>query len=64
MLQSKTWFWTRDLAKRYKRSTRTIKRWQKSRKLPPPTRMPNGRDAWADTVIEEHERGLVGGGAA
>jgi hypothetical protein len=25
--------------------------------------MPNGRDYWADTVIDEHERGLVGGGA-
>jgi len=26
--------------------------------------MPNGRDYWADTVIEAHERGLVGSGEA
>jgi hypothetical protein len=57
-------FWTGDLAKRYNRSTRTIKRWKKSGRLPPSTRMPNGRDAWTDTVIETHERNLVGGGEA
>jgi hypothetical protein len=62
--QSKTWLWTGDLSKRYRRSTRTIKRWITAGKLPPPTRMPNGRGAWTNTVIEEHERGLVGGEAA
>jgi hypothetical protein len=57
-------FWRPDLAVRYNRSNRTIMRWEKSGKLPPPIRMPNGRPAWKRPVIEAHERGLVGGGEA
>jgi hypothetical protein len=60
--QPKIWFWRPDLAKRYNRTPRTIMRWEKSGRLPPPTMMPNGRPAWANTIIEAHERNLVSGG--
>jgi hypothetical protein len=63
--QTKTRFlWGPDLAVRYNRTLRTITRWKKSGKLPPSIRMPNGREAWTDTVIEQHERNLVGGDEA
>jgi uncharacterized protein YjcR len=61
--QKKKWLWTRDVAERYNCSPRTVKRWKKAGKLPPPTKMPNGRDAWTNAQIEEHERSLVGGEA-
>jgi predicted site-specific integrase-resolvase len=54
------WLPKRSVAARYDTSTRTIERWVKSGKFPPPTRMPNGRDYWSDIVIEAHERSLVG----
>jgi hypothetical protein len=58
-------FWQHDLAKRYNVHPRSIQRWKKSGKLPPPDlEMPNGREAWSDTRIEQHEHArLVGGGA-
>jgi hypothetical protein len=49
-----------DLAERYHVDERTIQRWRESRKLPPATTLPSGRPAWANTVIEAHERALVG----
>jgi len=53
-----------SLAKRYGVTPRTIQRWMKGGKLPSPTTLPSGRPAWANTVIEAHERGLVGRGEA
>ena len=58
------WLWTPDLAERYNRSPRQIKRWRDTGKIPAGTIMPNGREAWTDTQIEEHEKSLVGGGEA
>jgi len=63
-LRKKKRLWTHDLAQRYNCHPRTIKRWQKLGKLPPPTRMPNGRLANTEDEIEGHERGLVAGEAA
>ena len=56
-------FWQIDLAKRYNVNERTIQRWKKSGKLPPPDLKmpPHGREAWTDTVIETHEKSFVGG---
>jgi predicted site-specific integrase-resolvase len=58
------WLPKRLVAERYNASARTIERWVKQGRLPKPTRLPNGRDYWANTVLEEHERNLVGGGEA
>ena len=58
------WFSQTALAKRYGVTTRTVQRWTKSGKLPPPDKLPRGRAAWGDIVIEAHERGLVGNGEA
>jgi predicted DNA-binding transcriptional regulator AlpA len=58
------YFGTRALADRYKTTTRTIKRWKKAGKLPQPTKLPNGRDGWANATIEQYEKSLVGGGSA
>lgn len=65
MTQSKiqSWYPKKKVAARYHASMRTIERWVAAGRYPKPTRMPNGRDYWADTVIEKYERGLVGGGA-
>jgi predicted site-specific integrase-resolvase len=54
------WFPKREVANRYGTCARTIERWVKSGRFPPPTRMPNGRDYWPNTVIDAHERSLVG----
>jgi hypothetical protein len=62
--QSKTWLWRKDLAERYRRSPRQIRRWELAGLLPPGTKMPNGRTAWIEAEIEEHERALVGSGEA
>jgi predicted site-specific integrase-resolvase len=52
----------RQLGQRYGDvHVRTIERWTKTGKLPPATKLPNGRNAIAEDVIEVHERGLVGG---
>jgi hypothetical protein len=49
------------LAERYGVDPRTVLRWKKARKLPPPdTRTPSGRDLWGNKTIEAHERALVG----
>lgn len=61
--RKKKWLWTSDLAERYNRSPRQIKRWQKAGKLPAPHLMPNGRLANTEDEIEQHERNLVGGEA-
>ena len=53
-----------DLAERYRVDKRTIQRWRKSRKLPPATTLPNGRPAWANAVIEAHERARIAGSEA
>ena len=45
-----------QLAFRYSTSTRTIERWAKSGRLPPPTIMPGGWWAWPDREIEQNER--------
>ena len=66
MTQSKIqrWYGKKKVAARYDSSMRTIERWVKAGRFPKPTRMPNGHDYWADTVIEAYERNLVGGGEA
>jgi predicted DNA-binding transcriptional regulator AlpA len=51
----------RQLADRYNTCTRSIDRWVKAGRFPQPIRLPNGHHAWADTVIEAHERSFVGG---
>jgi len=65
MTQSKiqSWYPKKKVAARYHASMRTIERWVAAGQFPKPTRMANGRDYWADTVIEAYERELVGNGA-
>jgi predicted DNA-binding transcriptional regulator AlpA len=58
-----SWYPKKKVAARYNSSMRTIERWVKAGRFPKPTRMANGRDYWADTVIEAYERNLVGGDA-
>ena len=53
------WYGKRNVADRYACSMRTIERWVKLGRFPKPVRMANGRDYWADTTLEEHERSLV-----
>jgi hypothetical protein len=63
-LTTKQWHSKRALCERYTVVPRTVERWVISGKFPPPVRMPNGRDYWADEVIEQHERDLVAASAA
>jgi hypothetical protein len=58
------WYSKRELAQRYGTCMRTIERWAESGKFPRGRLLPNRRWAWTDVEIEQHERGLVGGGAA
>jgi len=53
------WYGKRNVADRYSVSLRTVERWVKLGRFPKPVRMPNGRDYWADTTLEAHERSLV-----
>jgi predicted site-specific integrase-resolvase len=64
MKQIKFWFSQTTLAERYQVTPRTIQRWKESGKLPPPTPLPSGRDGWANTTIEEHERARMAGEVA
>jgi predicted site-specific integrase-resolvase len=57
------YLWKRNVAERYSVSTRTVDRWKKDGRLPRPTRMPNGREAWTDEQLETNERNAVGGEA-
>jgi predicted site-specific integrase-resolvase len=52
------------LAERYDVTPRTIQRWTKSGKLPPPTLLPSGRPGWGNTIIEESDRARMAGEAA
>lgn len=54
--QIQFWFSQRTLAERYDVTPRTIQRWVKSGKLPPPTPLPSGRPGWGNTIIEANER--------
>jgi hypothetical protein len=49
-------FTKRQLADRYSTCVRTIERWAKSGRLPPPIIMPNGRWGFPDCEIEANER--------
>jgi hypothetical protein len=45
------------LAARYRRSERTITRWKKDGRLPPPdVVLPGDKPGWFDTTLERHER--------
>jgi hypothetical protein len=56
----KRYFSKSALAKRYETTTRSIDRWIKSGRFPPPDlRLPSGHGRWLDTTIEAHERTLV-----
>lgn len=53
-------FWQSELAERWRRTERTLQRWRKGEggRLPPPdVNMPNGREAWSDTLVEAIEQG-------
>jgi predicted DNA-binding transcriptional regulator AlpA len=42
---------TREVADFFHNTPRSIFNWEKSGRLPPPLRLPNGRKAWKETVI-------------
>jgi hypothetical protein len=45
------------LARRYRRSERTITRWKNDGRLPKPdVLLPGDKPAWFETTIERHER--------
>lgn len=66
MTQSKIrrWLSKRELARRYGVHPRSIERWSESGRFPRGVQLPNKRWYWTDLEIEQHERNLVGGGAA
>lgn len=60
MVIKKRVFLQSDLAVRWDVSVRTVQRWRKGLggKLPPAdVRLPSGRTAWSDTLIETIEQG-------
>jgi len=58
------WLSKRELARRYGVHPRSIERWSESGRFPRGVQLPNKRWYWTDLEIEQHERNLVGGGAA
>jgi hypothetical protein len=64
--QAKTqrWFSKREVARRYGVHTRSIERWAEAGTFPRGTQFPNKHWFWSDAEIEQHEKALVGGGAA
>jgi len=45
------------VAHRYRRSERTIHRWRKDGRLPPPdVLLPGDKPNWFSTTLEQHER--------
>ena len=51
---------THDLARRYKRSTRTIRGWRQQGWLPEPDRRIGSHEFWTLGVIEAHETARAG----
>jgi hypothetical protein len=58
MDEPKKYLTTPKVKKRYDDvSSRTVDRWIKSGKFPPPDIiLPNGRKAWLESTLEAHER--------
>jgi hypothetical protein len=44
-----------DVGRRYNRCTRTIKRWEDVKILPPPDLIVGERKFWAETTLDEHD---------